>query len=90
MRHQHRVMVATVALAMMSSGCFGSFNLTRKLYRWNDTVSQDKWIKEMVFLIFVWVPVYGVVGLGDAVLFNSVEFWSGKNPIEMTGRGMRG
>lgn len=82
MRQHHRLMTALVALAIASSGCFGSFNLTRKLYHWNDTVSQDKWIKELVFIVFVWVPVYGIAGLGDAIVFNTIEFWSGENPIE--------
>ena len=40
-----------------------------------------------MFIVFVWVPVYGLAGLGDAVVFNSIEFWSGKNPIDTTADG---
>lgn len=83
MARKNRMVIAALALALCSSGCFGSFNMTRKVHHWNDTVSGDKWIKELVFLAFVWVPVYGVAGLGDVGLFNTIEFWSGNNPIEM-------
>jgi len=87
MRYRRRLGALAVAVALLGSGCFGSFNLTRKLYQWNDTVSQDKWIKEVVFIVLVWVPVYGLATLGDAVLFNTIEFWSGENPIEVTADG---
>ena len=87
MRRTNRLVVATVALAMVGSGCFGSFNMTRKLYRWNGEMSQDRWAKEAVFLILVWAPIYGLAGVGDALIFNSIEFWTGKNPIEMSTSG---
>lgn len=91
MWYRRRLGALAVAVALVSNGCFGSFNLTRKLYQWNDQISQDKWIKELIFIVLVWVPVYGLAGLGDAVLFNTIEFWSGENPIEMTadGRGVQ-
>ncbi len=83
MQQQKRLLIGVLALAMASSGCFGSFNLTRKLYNWNDSFSKDKWGKEVVFLVLIWAPVYGLAGLGDAVVFNSIEFWTGRNPIDM-------
>ena len=84
MRQTHRLAAGVVALAMVSGGCFGSFNLTKKLYHWNDAISKDRWAKEFVFLVLAWVPVYSLAGLGDAIVFNSFEFWTGKNPIEPT------
>ena len=87
MRPVNRLAVAAVAVAFASSGCFGSFALTRKLYNWNNTVSQDKWIKEVIFIVLAWAPVYELAGLGDAVVFNSIEFWTGDNPIEKTAGG---
>jgi len=83
MQQQKRLLIGVLALALASSGCFGSFNLTRKLYNWNETISHDKWAKEVVFLVLVWAPIYGLAGLGDAVVFNSIEFWTGRNPIDM-------
>lgn len=66
------------------TACFGSFNLTRKLWTFNKTVSNDKFVQELVFLGFNVVPVYGIAGFIDAVVANTVEFWSGTNPISMS------
>ncbi len=84
MRQRHRLGIGVVALAMLGSGCFGSFNLTKKLYHWNDEISQDKWATEFVFLALTLVQAYSLVGLGDAIVFNSIQFWTGNNPIEMS------
>lgn len=65
--------------ALSNTACFGSFPLTRKVYAFNKNVSPDKWVRELVFLaIGPLVPVYGVAGLIDVVILNSIEFWTGK------------
>ena len=81
MPRQHRIVVGLVALALLTSGCYGPFNLTRRLYQWNSQVG-DKWEKELVFLLLVVLPVYELTTLGDAVVFNSMEFWTGNNPVD--------
>jgi len=43
----------------------------------------SKWANEVVFLaIGVLLPVYGLAGLADVLIFNSIEFWTGDNPID--------
>lgn len=79
------VLTLTAAAMLGTSGCFGSFNLTRKLYGFNKDVSKDKFVRELVFLGLNIVPIYGVAGFIDAVVANTVEFWTGQNPIDMTG-----
>lgn len=70
-------LLTTTALA--NTACFGSFPLTRKVYGFNKGVSNDKFVRELVFLaIGVLVPVYSVAGLIDVVILNSMEFWTGK------------
>src|SRR6185503_14010041 len=44
----------------------------------------DRWTDEIMFLVCVLVPVYGVATFADAIVFNSIEFWTGENPIEMS------
>lgn len=79
---RRRAVLSVVALGLVaSSGCFGSFQLTRKLYSWNKTVSPDKWVQEVVFLAMNIVPVYAVASFADAIFANSVEFWTGTNPV---------
>lgn len=68
-------------LSLHVSGCFGSFALTKKIYGINETVSDNKFVRWLVFLGFSIIPVYGVGVLVDAIVFNSIEFWSGNNPL---------
>ena len=63
-------------------GCYGSFALTQKLYKWNGKQG-DKWINSIIMVAFTIVPIYPVVGFVDLVGFNTVEFWSGNNPVTM-------
>ncbi|MFA6004069.1 MAG: DUF3332 family protein [Elusimicrobiota bacterium] len=70
-----------IALAVGFAGCYGPFNLTKKLYKWNGEVG-SKWVNEGVFLGMAILPVYFFATLGDAIIFNSIEFWGGKNPIQ--------
>ncbi|WP_430812905.1 MULTISPECIES: DUF3332 domain-containing protein [unclassified Carboxylicivirga] len=64
------------------SGCYGSFRLTNNLYDWNSTVG-SKFSNALVFFAFVVIPVYEVAVLVDGVVLNTIEFWSGGNPVSM-------
>ena len=82
-----RILAACLAAALVfgSSGCYGPFKLTKKLHAWNGQVG-EKWANEFVFLVLIWVPVYGLATLGDALIFNSIEFWTGENPIDKSAK----
>lgn len=73
--------VAMVSLSPLVSGCFGTFKLTQNLWHFNDGVSPNKFVKWLVFLGLAIVPVYDIAVLADVLVLNSIEFWSGKNPI---------
>jgi len=65
---------------LLATSCYGPFNLTRRLHHWNGTVDGE-WGNEGIFLLCAIIPVYGVCMLGDALIFNSIQFWGGENPI---------
>lgn len=71
---------ATV-LSLHVSGCFGSFTLTRNIYGFNERISDNKFVRWLVFLGITIIPVYGLGALADALVFNSLEFWTGSNPL---------
>ncbi len=75
-------MAAAVLLgsSIMFTSCIGSFGLTGKVYNWNKLVG-SKWVNEVVFLAFCIVPVYEISLFADAVVLNTIEFWTGSNPI---------
>ncbi len=71
----------TVSLTQYS--CIGSFQLTNNLYNWNRNDVGGKWGQELVFLAFVVLPVYSLALLADGIVLNSIEFWTGQNPLAM-------
>lgn len=77
-------LVLTIALActIFMYSCIGSFGLTNKCYDWNNSIG-DKWINELVFLALNIVPVYEITIFVDAVVLNSIEFWTGNNPVAL-------
>lgn len=76
----------TVALLMAVAGsflftsCIGRFALTNKVLTWNNQIG-SKFVNELVFLAFWILPVYEVTALADLLVINSIEFWSGNNPV---------
>lgn len=72
--------VTALSASMVSTSCIGSFSLTNKLLSWNNTID-NKFINELVFFAFWIIPVYEVSALADVLVFNSIEFWSGNNPV---------
>ena len=66
-----------LAATMMFSSCIGSFRLTNKVKAWNEKFG-DKWANELLFVAMNIVPVYSCAMFVDAVVLNSIEFWTGK------------
>lgn len=89
--HGPRRVAAVLALALCvplaTSGCFGTFQLTRKAYKFNQEVDNDKFVQWGVFLAMNLVPIYPFATFLDAVFANSVEFWTGKNPVTASADG---
>jgi len=72
---------AMVGVLILAAGCTGPFALTKKVHTWQ-TSFDDKWVDEVAFLGCVLLPVYSLSALADAVILNSVEFWTGDNPMD--------
>jgi len=86
-----RTIAAMVLLSVMtmSTACYGPFNLTKNVYRWNSNVKgsgqvNDKWMKEIVFFGMLIVPAYMFSALLDTFIFNSMHFWTGESPIKVS------
>jgi hypothetical protein len=84
--------VALIGFLGTTTACYGPFNLTKSLHKWNGQIKgtgqvTDKWMHELIFLGLVILPVYEFAALGDALIFNSIEFWTGNNPIKVGSEG---
>jgi len=81
-----------VSFMGVSTACYGPFNLTRNVYQWNSNIKgssevNEKWMKEFVFFGMIIIPVYMFSALLDAFIFNSIQFWSGSNPVKADDAG---
>lgn len=72
-------LIAAISIPVFTS-CIGSFALTNKLLTWNQSLG-SKIVNELVFIGFWILPVYEVSALADVLVINSIEFWSGSNPM---------
>lgn len=84
MKKSLSIFLSALLLYVMSfqTGCFGSFGLTVGLWNWNSSLG--KWPGELVFLIIgVILPIYGIAAFIDVIILNTIEFWTGSNPMAM-------
>lgn len=72
--------VLSLTASLTLSSCLGSFALTNKVLDWNRQVG-NKFVNEVVFFALLIVPVYELSVIADALVINSIEFWSGENPV---------
>lgn len=72
--------VLTLSSSMMFTSCIGSFSLTNKVLSWNKQVG-NKFVNTLIFAAFWPIPVYPLTIAADALVINSIEFWSGSNPV---------
>ena len=80
MKKSFKFSALLLAATILLSSCIGSFGLTSKVKNWNDSLG-DKFVNELVFFCMLCVPIYEVSMLADLVVFNSIEFWTGDNPV---------
>lgn len=76
------LLAAVLATGLLGASCLGPNKAFNKLNDWNQKVTENKWANEAVFLVLNIIPVYGFAYLADIVVFNSIEFWGGKNPMD--------
>lgn len=72
--------ILLLAGSIMFTSCIGSFSLSNKVLAWNKQVG-NKFVNELVFFAFWIVPVYELSLTADVLVLNTIEFWSGNNPV---------
>ena len=71
-----------LAGSFLCSSCIGSFSLFNKYEKWQCDMTSNKYVNGIVGLILQ--PIVGSVCLFvDAVVLNTIEFWTGSNPMAL-------
>ncbi len=80
MKKSFKFSALLLSATILLSSCIGSFGLTNKVKDWNESLG-NKFVNELVFVCMHIVPVYPIAIFADAVVLNSIEFWTGENPM---------
>jgi len=78
-----KIILSSIASSILLTSCIGSFSAFNGLREWNENVTDNKFGNEIIFIALWVIPVYQIASLGDLVIFNTIEFWDGTNPIAM-------
>lgn len=88
------LLASTLAIGLSATSCLGPDNAYNSLKNWNAQMSEQDWLNEVVFIGMVIIPVYPIALLGDIVIFNTIDYWSGgstiANPGPFPGFGSQG
>ena len=69
-----------LAGSFLCSSCIGSFSLFNKYEKWQCNMTSNKYVNGIVGLILQ--PIVGGICLFvDSVVLNTIEFWTGSNPM---------
>ncbi|MFT5970047.1 MAG: hypothetical protein ACI8ZO_000552 [Flavobacteriales bacterium] len=74
------LLACLLAIAITTTGCFGSFNLTNKVYDFNKGVGGEP-IQTLVLWGFSIIPVYQIALTLDVLILNTLEYWTGSSPM---------
>ena len=68
-----------VVWGLLCTSCLGAGHATGRLYKYNRGF-ENKWAQEGLFVVLL--PAYVCTSLGDNLIFNSIHWWTGENPID--------
>lgn len=74
-----RVAALFLAATLLTSSCVGSFSLFNRVAKWNTHATNSKFLNEIIFILIS--PAYAVCSVADLLVLNTIEFWSGSNPM---------
>jgi hypothetical protein len=72
-------LVLSVVLASTLGGCLGSYSAMHAVNRWNTHATGNRTVNSVIhFLFWIPLPVYELSIAGDWLIFNNIEFFTGK------------
>ena len=80
MKKSFKFVAVLLSASLLLSSCIGSFGLTNKVKDWNEGLG-NKFVSELVFIGMHIIPVYPLTIFADAVVLNSIEFWTGSSAL---------
>ena len=79
-----KLFIVAMICAVSFNSCIGSFSLFNKFAHWTANATESKYLNAVIGLLLCWV--YPICGTVDALVLNTIEFWSGENPLADAGK----
>ena len=78
-----------LASSMMYTSCVGSYSLFNAYAKWQTHMTSNKYVNGIVGIILgsIAVPISMFV---DSLVLNTIEFWSGSNPLAESTKTIKG
>ena len=73
--------IGGLLLGASLAGCFGHNGLVDRVLDFNLRSTENRWGREALFVGMWIVPVYPICTVIDIFALNSIEFWTGENPM---------
>jgi hypothetical protein len=71
-----------VLFAVSNTACIGRMAVSGAVRKFNLEAVDGQWPHEFLFLALYIIPVYPLAGAVDLIIVNSIEFWTGTNPVD--------
>ncbi|MCQ1056665.1 DUF3332 domain-containing protein [Photobacterium sp. DNB23_23_1] len=71
--------IVMTLLATSLSGCIGQMGTSQLVTKANLSAVDNRYGRAGLFVLLS--PIYGIAATADLFIFNTVEFWTGKNPV---------
>ncbi|WP_066016978.1 DUF3332 domain-containing protein [Endozoicomonas atrinae] len=71
--------LAVAVFAASLTGCMGQMGTSAMVTKANLSVVDNRYGRAGLFMLLS--PVYGIAATADFFIFNTIEFWTGTNPI---------
>ncbi len=76
------VLAVGLCALLLGVGCLGPSHATGRVFQYNMSF-ESKWSQEGMFILML--PAYVLFSFGDKIVFNSIYWWTGNNPIDPPG-----
>ena len=76
------IIAGALVLGLGSTSCLGTNNAFNGINNWNAGVTQQDWVNELIYIGLWIIPVYPLALTGDALIFNTIDYWSGDNVFD--------
>jgi len=73
-----RTLAPLALAAVLASGCIGSYSAFNSLHNWNEHATSSKVGNSFIHFALWIIPAYELFLLGDWLIFNNVEYFSGE------------